>query len=451
MSEYDVVVVGAGIAGLGVAGLLQSAGVRTLVLEKGRTPGGRARTYDLPGGWRLDSGTHCVDLGTESACARLLERVGRTIEWTRPMEGIRIFKDGAWMSQEEFLGLSEEESGELNGFLARLKDMPDAEIDELDTVSLSDFLAGAVRSDKVTEFLKMIGMVQTTLSEAENISAGEFAAIYREALRQSRAGGDAGKVRMPVGGIGVMTGAQAQAALDKGAEIRYSTPVRRVEPTGAGGFRVILDGEEISAPAVVMALPIWNLVKMLPMEEDSPLPRAWRERMKGLVRETSASIGYTTGLTGPIFTGPVYLSAWRVPEVGLPLQIFGQTNFDASLAPPGHMIAFIGTPCTPDQAENEAWRENTLAVFWKTLEQMFPGIGDKVVWNHPGWAVGIDGLGRSPGLTGRYRPKVFLEEMPGLYFAGDCYTGRGVGMNAAANSAMICAEKILADLKAGGR
>jgi phytoene dehydrogenase-like protein len=39
-----------------------------------------------------------------------------------------------------------------------------------------------------------------------------------------------------------------------------------------------------------------------------------------------------------------------------------------------------------------------------------------------------------------------MKEVPGLYFSGDCYTGRGVGMNAASNSAMICAKKILSDM-----
>ena len=58
--------------------------------------------------------------------------------------------------------------------------------------------------------------------------------------------------------------------------------------------------------------------------------------------------------------------------------------------------------------------------------------------------IGIDGLSRSPGMTGRYRLPVYLPEVPGLYFAGDCYTGRGVGMNTAASSAMICVREILA-------
>ena len=49
-------------------------------------------------------------------------------------------------------------------------------------------------------------------------------------------------------------------------------------------------------------------------------------------------------------------------------------------------------------------------------------------------------------MTGKSRPPVHLPEVPGLYFAGDCCTGRGVGMNSAANSAMICADAILSNV-----
>lgn len=52
MAEYDVIVVSGGIAGLGVAGLLQSRDVRTLALEKSKTTGGRAKTRRFPVAWR---------------------------------------------------------------------------------------------------------------------------------------------------------------------------------------------------------------------------------------------------------------------------------------------------------------------------------------------------------------------------------------------------------------
>ncbi|MGD0855256.1 MAG: NAD(P)-binding protein, partial [Dehalococcoidia bacterium] len=98
MSDYDVIVVGAGIGGLGVAGLLGRKGIKTLVLEKSKMPGGRAKTRELPGGWRLDSGTHCVDNGDKSAAAQLLKKVGKEIAWTIPLEGVMLYDNGKWLN-----------------------------------------------------------------------------------------------------------------------------------------------------------------------------------------------------------------------------------------------------------------------------------------------------------------------------------------------------------------
>lgn len=47
--KYDAIVVGAGIAGLGVAGLLQRAGMNTLCIEKDDRAGGRMQGFDLEG------------------------------------------------------------------------------------------------------------------------------------------------------------------------------------------------------------------------------------------------------------------------------------------------------------------------------------------------------------------------------------------------------------------
>ena len=53
--EADVVVIGAGLAGLAAARTLTSAGLSTVVLEKQEVVGGRVRT-DVVDGFRLDHG-----------------------------------------------------------------------------------------------------------------------------------------------------------------------------------------------------------------------------------------------------------------------------------------------------------------------------------------------------------------------------------------------------------
>jgi len=445
MSEYDVIVVGAGIAGLGVAGLLQRNGLKTLVLEKSKTPGGRAKTRELPGGWRLDSGTHCVDNGDKSAVADLLRKVGKEIAWTRTLEGMKVWDEGKWLDAADYFNMSDQENKDIVALMTSFVTMSDAEIDRLDKVSLAEFMKEKVTSPKIVEYFNIMGMIQSTLSKPEIVSMGEFVSIYREEIIQSGGYGNTGNVRMPLGGVGTMTGAQADAAAEAGVKFEYRTSVKKVIASKSGVIKIITEKAEYVAPRVVMALPIWEMVKLF-SGDDEALPKGWLQHMRTLVDETSASIGFTLAGKKSLFTEPVYLSAWSIPGVGLPLQIFVQTNFDKTIAPPGHMIAFIGACCTPEQARDDQFCKEVWAKFWETLQKMFPGLEENVLWKYDGRMVGIDGLARSPGLTGKYRPPVYMKEVPGLYFAGDCYTGRGVGMNAAANSAMLCAGKILSDV-----
>lgn len=60
MSEYDVVVVGAGLAGLRCATRLAEAGLDVVMLEANETVGGRERT-DVVDGFRLDLGFHVLN------------------------------------------------------------------------------------------------------------------------------------------------------------------------------------------------------------------------------------------------------------------------------------------------------------------------------------------------------------------------------------------------------
>ncbi len=445
MKEFDVIIVGAGIAGLGVAGLLQKAGVQTLLLEKSKTPGGRAKSKEIPGGWKLDTGIHVVDGGDMSAAAELLRKVGKQIKWSRPIQGNNLFDGNKWQTMSEYFNMSESEKKLLADLEDSFVKMTEKQLDELDSVSLTEYIKKNIPSPKVAEFFQVTGMVQSTLTDADEISMGELIYIYREDMKHMSEGNNLGNAMMPLGGIGVMTTAQADAAIKAGCQIEYGTPVEKVE-LAKGSYTVKTRNAEYKARNVVMALPIWQMTNLI-SDPAGILPKGWLDHMKGLHDKTSCSMGYTMGLNKPLFTGPVYLSAWRVPGLGLPLQILGHTNFDDTLAPPGHMIAFIGTPCTPTQARDAKFREASLAKFWEVLNVMFPGFEETVVWKFDGFLVGIDGLARSPGMTGKLRPPVFLKDVPGLYFAGDCYTGRGVGMNAASNSAMICAGKILTDLQ----
>ncbi len=80
--EYDVIVVGAGIGGLGAGALLAHAGYRVLVVEKNSLVGGRCTTYEREG-FFVDVGVHLFGLGDKGPLGEILRRIDRphAVEW----------------------------------------------------------------------------------------------------------------------------------------------------------------------------------------------------------------------------------------------------------------------------------------------------------------------------------------------------------------------------------
>jgi monoamine oxidase len=71
----DIIIIGAGFAGLSAALELKALGVPFLVLEAGDAPGGRARTRNLSSGTAIDLGAHWLH-GEHNALGAELDRYG---------------------------------------------------------------------------------------------------------------------------------------------------------------------------------------------------------------------------------------------------------------------------------------------------------------------------------------------------------------------------------------
>src|SRR5687767_7876978 len=75
MSQWDVIVIGGGFAGLAAATSLAEDGARVLVLEARPTLGGRAATFrDPQTGDRIDNGQHVL-VGCYYETLRFLRRI----------------------------------------------------------------------------------------------------------------------------------------------------------------------------------------------------------------------------------------------------------------------------------------------------------------------------------------------------------------------------------------
>ena len=81
MTSVDVVIVGAGAAGLAAAAALRAAGRSTLLLEASEAPGGRARTTTpaaLGGAW-LDEGAAWLHMADHNPLVPMAERAGHRL------------------------------------------------------------------------------------------------------------------------------------------------------------------------------------------------------------------------------------------------------------------------------------------------------------------------------------------------------------------------------------
>jgi len=462
-NKYDVIVVGAGIAGLGVAAILsKEAGQKVLVLDRFPMYGGRMMSYDgYPAkGWRVEIGLHMVELGEKASCTELNARVGKKVEWAPFSQTVDIWNGKNFTNVAELVPMTKEDKKAFGEMLMGISKLTDAEIEVWDNRSLEEWLTENVPQAAVRELFTDLGMIMTTIPKAIDMAAGEVLYIARDNLRKTR---QALQASYPIDGLEGITRGLVEVIKENGGEIRLNCDVQEVMIEGkkAVGVRIpskkhlyqeeyrILETETIFADRVVCALPIYKLSYIIDFNPDtSPLPRWWVKRITDIQHEVTGLIGFMIGLSEPVID-PMkrcFVTALKTRNAGFPFQGFPASNFSNHIAPPGKQLLHTDIVCEHAEASDKFKRERLLKLLWEDLKEMFPGIEKKVEWKLPYYVDGCDGLARQPGLVGNFKPGLKAPGIPNLYFAGDTYLGRGLAINSAALSGMKCADLILKDL-----
>ncbi len=459
-NKYDVIVVGAGIAGLGVAAILsKEAGQKILVLDRFPMFGGRMMSYEgYPAkGWRT-MGLHMWD---GRRAVHELNARWQKVEWARFSETVDIWNGEKFINVAELVPLTKDDKKAFAEMLVGISKMTDAEIEAWDNRSLEEWLMENIPQPAVRELFTDLGMIMTTIPHAIDMAAGEVLYIARDNLRKTR---QALQASYPIDGMEGITRGLVEVIKENGGEIRLNCDVQEVliEGKKAVGVRIpskkhiyqeeyrILETEAVYADRVVCALPIYKLSNILDFNpETSPLPRWWLKRITDIQHEITGLIGFMLGLSEPV-VHPMkrcFLTALKTKHAGFPFQGFPASNFSDRIAPPGKQLLHTDIVCEHAEASDKFKRERLLNLLWEDLKDMFPGLESKVEWKLPYYVDGCDGLARQPGLVGNFKPGLKAPGIPNLYFAGDTYLGRGLAINSAALSGMKCADLILKDLK----
>ena len=223
MHETEVVVIGAGAAGVAAARRLHDSGVATVLLEARDRVGGRAWTYRA-GEHALDLGCGWLHSADENEWAALAPQLGFAVDdspppWSRPALTVNF----SAAEQAEYRAAWERFYAGIEEAAAEDSDRP-----------MSECLEPAGRWNPILRAM----VTYINGAEAEKISIREYARYHDSELNR--------RVRQ---GYGALVEAYA-APLD----IRTGCPVTLIDHSGAR-LRIVTPRGEISARAAVIAIP----------------------------------------------------------------------------------------------------------------------------------------------------------------------------------------------------
>jgi monoamine oxidase len=269
MGKHDVVVIGAGLAGLSAARDLAGAGTDVVVLEARNRPGGRVEQTKLADGRLVQLGGEVVGPFQEAYCG-LVEELGLTLEPSFPQlpgEDTYVLTTGTvvgdgfpWMSEAD--RASYEAANEAFGRLAKTVDPDDPwshpDADRLDRISVGDWLreVGATPNAVRARDLAMLAL------SAESI---ERTSLLSDLRKEAAADGE-GFYDYDVWECQRVAEGSATVALrvaeELGHRVRYATPVTHVRIARSDSSVITATGERFECDAVVSAVPVGPLRRL---------------------------------------------------------------------------------------------------------------------------------------------------------------------------------------------
>ncbi len=454
MINYDVIVVGGGIAGCTAAALLAQNGKKVLVLEKGDRFGGRALTYEYEG-FKLNLGAHLLE-DPGSGLGAILNHLGRPIEDGPLNDALPIWQDDKW---QHITDLYKTDRAELKRVIKEIVDSDFSDFDRYDNVPLRTWLGERTQSEGVVALFEIISVLEVITDKWYDHSAGDNLYLRKMHYEERNM---AGFSHIPRGGFQAIFDSLKASMEEHHVQYELNTRVRRIVVEGPHVEGVELevgpkltpndlpDVERVEAPVVLCTLPVWYVFDVL-YPEVLPSWYVNQVRLMALEENKTCWMGFYAGSKEPVYAmSERELTGWfQAPRTGLAGFGFNISSLDPTAAPDGKALFVCGGICSPEQLKNRAWMGKTFPLFEQEMEEMFPGL-KHALWKRrhiildPPYTI----LGK-PGLSGGNRPDNKAPNIEGLYFAGDTYKSRGIGMDRAARSALTCAEMILGERISG--
>jgi protoporphyrinogen oxidase len=347
--DADLVILGAGPAGLGAAWRAARAGHHVVVLERAGQPGGAAGSFEVDG-VRVDHGSHRLHPSIEPRILADLRGLLDDGLQRRPRNG-RIWLAGRWIAfplrPSDLLrrlppGFAAGAAWDtLTGWSRRPREATFAEV-------LRAGLGPTMCERFYFPYARKLWGVEPEELDAEQarrrVSADSPAKLLARVARG--AARNPGFFWYPRRGFGAITEALATAATAAGAELRYHTAAERLElrpdevRVGLGG------GATLSARAAWSTIPLPALARLAsPTPPGEVLGAAAGLQLRAMV------LVYLSLETGRY----THYDAAYLPDAGTPVtRVSEPRNYrDSDDDPPGRTVLCAEIPCA---AGDELWR-----------------------------------------------------------------------------------------------
>jgi monoamine oxidase len=436
--ELDVVVVGAGLAGLACGHDLMRAGCDLRVLEARDRPGGRVEREQLPDGRFVELGgelvgrvhTHYRDLAAELGLHLEPSYVAEPGEEAFDLVDGVVLGDG-WLDAQDRAAADrvEAELRRIAGELDPADPWSHPEAERLDRLSIGDLLrdCGATRNAYRRAQLNSLATAAGTI---ERLSV----------LAEARAGAAVGRLPTDYEAweglrlVGGSSGLVLALAETLGDRIRYGSPVRSIA-VGSPCAVTLADGEEIRAGAVACAVPVGPLRRI-------DLQGLSKQRLASLRRQRQLQASKAVlALDGPVWRAAGW-SGLAVSERDLG-GFWPQSDDTLSSLFGPEQVAYL------DAIPEERQTELVTAALERILGPVQPAA---VLWRHWGrepytlgyvshWAPG-DLTAVGP-LHGTHEPPFYVagsDHWAAGYMEGAVTTGRGAARAVLGQSVDLYAE-----------
>jgi phytoene dehydrogenase-like protein len=419
----DVVVIGAGLAGLAAAAWTARAGRAVVVCEKAGAAGGRAQTTPA-GPFRFNLGPHALYCG--GPAERALRELDVPIAGRRPNAsgGYAVARGGAHALPGGFLSLlttglfglpAKFETARLLSGFDRLDAGP------LQRTSVRAWLERDVRHPEVRMLLAALVRLSSYAADADRMSAGAALTQIQHAL--------GGGVRYLDGGWQVLVDGLAAAARRAGSMLRTGARATAVEARDGRRLVRLADGTAIETDAVLVAAGPDAAAQLLDGAAGAAA-RGWAAAAVpvraacldvGLARLPRPRATFALGVDRPLYLSVHSAAARLAPEGAAMIHVLK------------YLSAGDGDP-RADERELEG-----------LLDLIQPGWREVVVERRflPGMLVSCAlPTAAAGGLHGR--PDVAVPAGDGLYVAGDWVGPEGLLADASLASARRAAAAIAA-------